>query len=74
MPSFWSNAQTPQALGNVDRPVNEAIPQVIRPALRGMELTVTSQRIMACKDAPLLDQWIARAVTGQSVKDVFGFE
>jgi predicted transposase/invertase (TIGR01784 family) len=32
------------------------------------------ERIMACKDAALLDQWIARAITGQSAKDVFGVE
>ncbi len=31
-------------------------------------------RIAACDDAQTLDQWIARAVTGQSAKDVFGFE
>jgi hypothetical protein len=31
-------------------------------------------RIMACKDAALLDQWSARAVTGQSAKDVLGPE
>jgi hypothetical protein len=32
------------------------------------------ERIIACKDAALLDQWIASALTDQSAKDVFGFE
>lgn len=32
------------------------------------------ERILHCNDSALLDQWIARAITAQSVEDVFGFE
>jgi len=35
---------------------------------------VVRERIMACKDAALVDQWITSALTGQSVKDVFDVE
>lgn len=32
------------------------------------------ERIMDCKDGVALDQWIARAITAQSLNEVFGFE
>ncbi len=35
---------------------------------------IVRERIMACQDAALLDQWITSALTAQSTKDVFGFE
>jgi len=42
---------------------------------RGIAVSdVVRARIMTCKDAALLDQWVARAVTVQSANDVFGFE
>jgi flagellar biosynthesis/type III secretory pathway protein FliH len=42
---------------------------------RGLVVSdIVRERIMACKDAALLDKWITSALTAQSVNDVFGFE